>query len=229
MEIVNPIVNITSISKRSHSDLQNLSADDHTQYGTLVGLDANKPSAVSAQRFYYASDTDKLYQSNGTVWAQIATGGGSLQSTLNKSQSFVNLSDSPGAYTGNANKFVGVNNSANGLTYFSSIPAGAPTNPSRAFDTVYQNTTSGNLLVLVSVNMALSNITHDLAATLKIGTSSPPTITVSSIDLGYDSTYSFGCGGVCVAVVPPNYYYEVYTLQTNSLYFNLLSWSETPI
>lgn len=117
MELFNIVTNINQIAVRSHGSLQNLNKDDHKQYGVIVDLYANIPSASSTSRLFYASDTDTLYISNGTSWTSISNGGGNIYATLNKVLTFSLLSDMPGAYSSNASKILSVNGSGNGLLW----------------------------------------------------------------------------------------------------------------
>lgn len=65
------LANITQIPTRSHSSLQNLSADDHTQYalgdtnrnagGVFFGLAAALPASPKKGNMYIATDTGKVY------------------------------------------------------------------------------------------------------------------------------------------------------------------------
>lgn len=56
-----------------HGNLSGLGDDDHTQYvlGTSGLLSARPAASARARSFYYATDEDRLYYSNGTTW-QIA-------------------------------------------------------------------------------------------------------------------------------------------------------------
>jgi hypothetical protein len=101
--------NLTQIPSRSHSDLQNLTADDHKQYSHLIGLDADKPaSGVVVGALYFATDTFRLYRYNGSSWSEIKL------KTL-----FTELRDAPASYTGHAGKFVRVKNSEDGIEFAS--------------------------------------------------------------------------------------------------------------
>lgn len=76
MKISYFISSLIQLANRSHSDLQNLGSDDHTQYlnqarfaeRILKGLDANKPAVGVEGRLYYATDTGKIYRDNGSGW-----------------------------------------------------------------------------------------------------------------------------------------------------------------
>lgn len=81
MRISNPISNINQIGARSHSSLQNLGADDHTQYydtantrevnHIVSGVDASKPASPAKGDLYYATDTKKLYiASAASTWQE---------------------------------------------------------------------------------------------------------------------------------------------------------------
>ncbi len=113
------ISNLDQITTRKHSDLQDLIApyDDHTQYGLTVGLDANKGTNYLNDRFYYATDTDILYRGTGSAWSNIATGGGNITATLNKTFTFASLSDNPGAYSSNAGFILSVNAGGTALSW----------------------------------------------------------------------------------------------------------------
>jgi hypothetical protein len=81
MKISSVIADIIQIINRKHSDLQNLSADDHTQYLDVAGtrppkniksgLDASKPATPSVGDIYLATDTNKLYTCKAAgVWSR---------------------------------------------------------------------------------------------------------------------------------------------------------------
>jgi len=82
MRVSSVISNITQIVNRSHSNLQDLTADDHNQYqlvdgsrslrGVKIGLDASKSASPSQGEAFWATDTKKLYYcySAGT-WTQV--------------------------------------------------------------------------------------------------------------------------------------------------------------
>jgi len=71
MRISTIITDIVQIINRSHSDLQNLDADDHTQYLDVAGTRpprnikfgnyADKPASPQVGDLYYAIDHNKIY------------------------------------------------------------------------------------------------------------------------------------------------------------------------
>lgn len=74
--------NITQIPNRSHSDLQNLTNNDHPWYSAepnrlalssfTEGLDASKSATPSVGNVYYATDTKKIYICFATnTWTQV--------------------------------------------------------------------------------------------------------------------------------------------------------------
>jgi hypothetical protein len=111
MELTVFTSNLTDISIRRHSDLQQLDVDDHKQYSHLIGLDNEKPMTGNVVgRLFYATDTGLLYRWNGTTWQVI------------KSPSkFTQLNDVPSNYSGQGGKAVAVKPSEDGLQFVSGL------------------------------------------------------------------------------------------------------------
>lgn len=112
------IGNLTQIATRKHSDLQDLTVvDDHTQYSLMVGTLADRPTASVNGRLYYATDNLDLYLDDGSAWTTVSSGVGDIIKAFNAGLAFSLLDDSPGAYTGNAGKFLQVNSGETALQY----------------------------------------------------------------------------------------------------------------
>ncbi len=79
----------------------------------------------------------------------------------------------------------------------------------KAEDTVYQNTTGKVLVIMVSMNIT------DGQYLVKIGTTSPPTTQIANPYITMGSSEMTGCSIPITFLVPPGYYYAVYT-QTGS-------------
>lgn len=82
------------------------------------------------------------------------------------------------------------------VIYNSANQIGSPTQPSRAVNTIYQNTNSRNLFVLISAYITTGN-----TAILKIGSASPPTTIIHTGNSTADTRPYF-------FIVPPNWYYK---------------------
>jgi len=75
-------ISLANLGERAHSSLTGIGASDHhvktgddEVYGLIrVDLDANKPAAGVAGRFFWATDTKILYRDTGTAWEETARG-----------------------------------------------------------------------------------------------------------------------------------------------------------
>lgn len=98
-----------------------------------AGLYASIPTAGTVGRFYYATDTEKLYRDSGSAWVETPIYGTSIST-------FLGLSDSPSSYSGQASKNVRVKADESALEF---VAAGAP----GAHKTSHQNGGSDEISV----------------------------------------------------------------------------------
>ena len=95
---------------------------------------------------------------------------------------------------------------------------------SRAFDTVYQNTTGKHLLVYATILGNTGAATYDFQA--KIGTTSTPNTLVGQLQY-YTSAAETNSRYQLVFVVPPSYYYAIYKATTDPASISV--WMEVTI
>lgn len=117
MNIINPVANLTQISTRSHSDLQNLTANDHLQYSSAVGLLSARPAAGVAGRYYFATDNGRDYRDNGVSWDELSIKEVNIALANLGTRSFLNLSDVPASYAGSTLTALRVNAGGTALEF----------------------------------------------------------------------------------------------------------------
>lgn len=137
MQVSGSVSNITQIPTRSHSSLQNLTANDHPQYFTNYDTAANRPAAGNAGRLYYATNTRQFSRDNGSSWDNITP-----------LEAFSDMSDFPGAYVSNASKLLSVNSAGNGLAW---IAQGAKIVASSSVQVTNAHNTSENTLATITL------------------------------------------------------------------------------
>jgi hypothetical protein len=121
--------------------------------------------------------------------------------------------DSP-AGTPNFKVLMNGNLSSNGILSAVGInTAQAPQFPSRSLNTVYQNTSGKNLLVVISIESAATAVT----AQLELSANNSTYNTVSAVSMSANSNTS-----ILFALVPNSYYYKVVTSGS----FTVVAWNE---
>ncbi|KKN37950.1 hypothetical protein LCGC14_0758370 [marine sediment metagenome] len=179
------------------------------------GLDAAKPASPAKGDVWLATDTTILYVAfSAGSWTDIGAlylllAGGTMSGAIAMgTEKITGLGDPTAAQDAATKTYV---DDAAGL------PNSAST-PSRAIDTIYQNTT-GNP-ILVSVVIFLDGATNERAS-IKIGSASPPTTVVGQarkVGGGVSqNTHTF--------LVPDNWFYEVLTVTSTPTISN---WVEYP-
>lgn len=116
------------VAVADHADLDGIGASDHHAktgndevYGLLrTGLDASKPAAGTAGRFYWATDTKILYRDTGSAWEESARGEtatrlAQLSEKAHSSLTGVGASDHHAKYTDAEAKAAAVDDTAYGV------------------------------------------------------------------------------------------------------------------
>jgi hypothetical protein len=201
---VGGITNISEIPNRSHSVLQNLTADDHKQYSHLIGLDSEKPTTgVLPGTLYFATDTQKLYRYDGINWVYVKT-----------MASFLDLLDTPNSYTGYSNKVLKVKATGDGIEFGSAPP------PEKAYYI------SNDIYVAKDSEVTTSNNTPTLVQTFTLPSDFPPNtlvrvyfeiIPITTTNTAYGRIYK---NGSPYGTIRSNPYYITWYSFTEDLVFS---------
>jgi hypothetical protein len=155
----------------------------------LDGTDSAKPIASIAGRLYFATDTGKIYRDNGSTWDDVTPSGGAVSSLTTTGTS------------GAATLSGGVLNipvySGGGGGSSSVFTKTSYTSASRAFGTVYQNTSSFPMIVI-----AVDGNQSGAQAAFTDSTTTPTTQVWSLQTFGSAAT-------TAIFVVMPGDYYKV--------------------
>ena len=104
--------------------------------------------------------------------------------------------------------------------------------PTRALDTIYQNTTGRPIIICVDVLCTRANVANATAYILgKIGTTSPPAVTVATCGFPVKTNTPADARFSLTFVVPNGWYYELETLTTGagSSVNTLTAWQEVEL
>jgi hypothetical protein len=176
----------------------------------LTGDADDRPTAGTAGRFYYASDTGALSYDTGSAWIGVVAG-------ASVSAFILTLLDDPNAATARGTLGAAASSDV-------ALAPTSQTQPARALSTVYQPSTSRPTHVLANFHLPTGT-----SVQIKVDTSNPPTTVRATLSAGLTAAGSAGTAAEVSLpasfIVPANHRY----LFTPSGSASLLTVTETAL